>query len=171
MLFSSSTIALHLHLSCAVKASASPWTSLREHNSFSSVSESQSALTTSNQKQTGATALPEKPHGTLFECRTVFHIGPKVCDALTCCGILLVPVSVWCSNLNRKHAQPQQKCRTRPFCCQSLQCSVWSLERRCVVRETDLEKFSGPNLWTLGSLVTQIGEFCIIGKNETRLLW
>ena len=38
-----------------------------------------------------------------------------VCDALLRSDILLVPLSVWCSSVNRTHAQPWEKCHTSPF--------------------------------------------------------
>ena len=74
-----------------------------------------------------------------------------LCDALTSCDILGVPLSFWCSSVSRTHAQPWKKCRVSHCHCWSSECSGRSLERPCVrapqrVREIDFERLEGQYL-------------------------
>ena len=90
-----------------------------------------------------------------------------VCDALTCCDILFVPLSVWCSRASRTHAQLWKTCRISPCCCSSPQCAPGSKPHCVREGETDVERLVGQNLWRLESLVKQVGEFAPSRRVET----
>ena len=85
------------------------------------------------QGSTNASGTNPSPHKRkLMETDMTGPTRRWVCDALTCCGILVVPLSVWCSSVDRTHALPWPKCRISSCCSLSPQCSGRSLERPCV---------------------------------------
>ena len=63
--------------------------------------------------------------------RDFFGGSTWVCDALSCCGILVVPLSVWRSSVSGSHAELWKKRRISTCCCSSPQCAPVS-EPHCV---------------------------------------